>query len=143
MKNLLTTFIAILVGMLVAMAIIIGIQTISSMIYPLPVGLDPMDKTQVEAFRAYISTAPMGMFIIVLLGYMVASFAGGFVATFIDKERMPIPIAAITVGAILTSAGISNLSAVPHPIWFAIINIPSFFIFAFLGSKMVKRNVPA
>lgn len=137
MKNLLTTFVAVLVGMLVAMALIIASQTISSTIYPLPAGLDPMDKTQQEAFRAFMSTAPMGMFVIVLLGYAIASFAGGFVAAFVDKVRPQ--IAATVVGAILTSAGIANLSALPHPIWFAVINIPSFFVFAFLGFKMVQK----
>ena len=130
--------VAVVVGMIVAFIFMIAIESYSHSIYPTPEGLNPMDPADKEAFQAFLDAAPLGMFLIVLLGHIVAAFFGGFIAAFINKSQTR--RAALIVGMLLTMAGIVNLSAFAHPIWFGALDLPSYIIFAWLGSKLVKKE---
>ena len=130
--------VAVVVGMIVAFIFMIAIESYSHSIYPTPEGLNPMDPADKEKFQAFLDTAPLGMFGIVLLGHIVASFFGGFIASLINKRRSR--RAALVVGMLLTMAGIVNLSAFVYPTWFGIMDLPCYIIFAWLGSKLIKKE---
>lgn len=127
---------SVLAGLFIALFLFMAFQNISAIFYPLPEGMDPFDPDQKEAFEAYFKAAPIAMFLIVLFGYIIGSFVGGYVSSFLLKTA--IPQTALILGSLLTVAGIFNLMAIPHPTWFVVLNLPSYLLFAWLGSKLVQ-----
>jgi hypothetical protein len=112
---------AVLIGIIVALAIIVAGDTLATMFFPLPPDVDPNDRA---ALARAIGAMPMGVFIIVALGWVIAAFAGPWVAVRIAR-RQPMPHAAV-VGLILFTATISNLAMVPHPPWMWAVGILAF-----------------
>ncbi|WP_052592559.1 hypothetical protein [Aureispira sp. CCB-QB1] len=139
MKEKLKPVLAVILGLSFAFLIIILSQMLGHILYPIPDQFknidfsDPANRPQLEALMAM---APTGSLIIVLVGYMLAAFGGGFLAAKIDPTRTT--KLGLIVGTLLTLAGISNLMMIPHPIWFVLINLPSYLLFAWLGSRTVN-----
>lgn len=141
MKKKLKPILAVLAGLTVAFVLIVLSQMIGHYFYPIPDEFknidfsDPTNKAQLEALMA---TAPLGSLILILIGYMLAALGGGFVAALIHKKQKF--QLSLMIGFFLTMAGISNLMMIPHPIWFIIINLPSYLLFAYLGSRLVTSK---
>jgi hypothetical protein len=129
--KILFVFIAVLGGMLTASVIIFGVEYLNLLIYPFPNNLDINNQ---KLLMEYIKTLPAGAFIIILTGYILGSFAGGIVSTFISGRVNYIP--AIVVGAILTSTGMSN----PDPTWFSILSALVYIPCALLGFAIAKKK---
>lgn len=141
MKEKLKSIFAVLLGLCFAFVLIVLSQMIGHSIYPIPEEFknidfsDPANRAQLEALML---AAPTGSLILVLIGYMLAAFGGGMLAAFMDRTQKP--KLSLIVGALLTLAGISNLMSIPHPTWFAILNLPSFLLFAWLGSFLISNS---
>ena len=63
-------------GIIIAVAIVFLADTLSHMLYPLPADLDGND---LEALRDHIETLPSGAFLMVMGGWVVATFVGAVV----------------------------------------------------------------
>jgi hypothetical protein len=122
---------AIALGVITAMLVIVAGDTLAHAFYPLPAGIDYRDK---PAMSAAIGNLPSGAFAIVLLGWALGSFLGGFVAAkMADRRRL---FHALIVGVILLAAGIANLVQVPHPPWMWVAGIIVFPLGAYLAGRM-------
>jgi hypothetical protein len=62
---------AVIVGVILAVALVAGAETISHLTYPPPVGLDLSDTA---AVRAWVTTLPKGAFALVLIGWTLGAF---------------------------------------------------------------------
>lgn len=103
------------VGVAVAVLTVMLFDWISHTAFPPPPDLDVTDS---EALSAYIASAPIGAMLLVLAGYIVATFDGTFIAIWIGRAK-PF-IFALIVGVLMLVATTTNLIMIPHPLWFTI-----------------------
>jgi len=126
---------AVLAGLLVAGFTVFVVETIGHTVYPPPVGFDP---TNPAGMAAIMGQAPFGALLFVIVAYACGACAGGAVAA---RLRPAAPIAhAITVGLVLTGAGVLNLLTIPHPVWMAIATAVVFVPAAWLGGRFLDRR---
>ena len=59
------------VGVVIAVLIVFLTDELSHMMYPMPANVDPSDM---ENLRDYIATLPLGAFLMVMAGWVVATF---------------------------------------------------------------------
>lgn len=107
------------------------VQFGSQLMYPMPAELDPGDP---EQLRQWVSTLPIGAFLFVLASHFAGTFAAGLACQLV--ARQPWPLGALIVGTFFTLGGILNLIAIPHPTWFAIVDLMLFFPAAWLGMRL-------
>jgi hypothetical protein len=126
-KNIL----AVLLGLVASSFIIFALEILGHIIYPAPANLDLNDM---EALKAFTSSAPPIVFVLVIIAYALGSFVGGIIAAAIAiKNKMT---KAITVGGILMGLGAYNLFMIPHPVWTIIISIFLFIPCSWLGGAL-------
>ncbi len=123
--------IAIVIGLIASFIVIELIESIGYTIYPIPEGIDIRN---IEALKTYISNAPTNVFLIIILGYAIGSFVGGFVSAWITKEEKI--KTATTLGGILMGIGAINLFTIPHPIWVIVVALLVFIPFSYFGGKL-------
>lgn len=124
--------VAVLAGVLVAVALIMAIQFIGHTVYPPPVDLDVSDA---EAMSAYVQSLPMGAFLFVLASYALGALAGGLVASRIAAA--PLLAAGIVIGMVFL-ATVANLVLIAHPVWFAVVALGLVIAMFALVRKMVR-----
>ena len=122
-------------GLAVAFVVMMVFEYGNSFIYPLPEGLDIYDPAAVQAFTASL---PWTVYILVLLGWVAGSFAGGFVTTRLSRE-MKYRLTLI-VGIVLTLLGVVNNMMIGHDMVFNIIGLPMFLIFTYLGHRYARKG---
>lgn len=102
-------------GMLVAVTVVTLCDSAAGALHPLPPGFDMTDMAQM---KAHAGAAPTAALLVVLLGWILAPFAGGLVASRI-AARSRKQYAWIIAGVLL-AATLANLLAIPHPIWMVV-----------------------
>ena len=119
---------AVIVGMIVAFLIVAGAEGIGHKIYPPPPGTNMQDMAQVKAF---VATLPLSVLLIVLTGWLIATF----VATWLAARIAGTPIPGYIVGALLLCAGIANAFIIPQPVWFSIASIVIYIGATWVGAR--------
>lgn len=135
MRAFLRSIFAVLAGLFVAVITLSLFEYVSTLIFPLPPGVDPSDA---EALRSVAGEIPTAAFLIILLGWSVAAFVGAWLAGRL-AGRAPFLHGAIEAALLLT-AGITNLFALPHPIWVWALGIAAFVGFGFAGARAAARS---
>jgi hypothetical protein len=130
---------AVILGLAASSFIIFALEVVGHIVYPPPADLNLNDM---ESVKAFTSSAPPIVFILIIIAYAVGSFVGGLVAAALaGKNKMT---KAITVGGILMGLGAYNLFMIPHPIWTIIISIfffiPCSWIGGTLGMKVSSKK---
>ncbi|RYZ54868.1 MAG: hypothetical protein EOP49_04175 [Sphingobacteriales bacterium] len=126
--------IAFITGILIAMVVIMGAESIKDRLYPLPTHADPANY-QVQS--QYISELPVSALMIILTGWVLGSLFCGLSIGVISRssERTPSYIA----GVFLTATAIVNLFLYPHPMWFIILGVAVFIPFTLLGHILAPK----
>lgn len=130
-------FLAVALGLLAGIVLIVIMEGISSMIYPLPSDIDPSDTEAINAFMK--NEASLEMYLIVLLGYLLGAFAGGFTASWFEKLPTFRLKAALITGGILMAFGLMNLFMIYHPVWFWISSLLVYLPAAWAGGTWAMR----
>ena len=128
------TVFATLAGFVVAVVIIAFSQWISSRMFPLPEGLDPHDR---EALAEWIENLPITAFLVVLGGYAVGSFVGGWLSAVLS-ERPFYP--ALVVGVFLTAFGVIEVINIPQPLLYAVGSVVVYIPLALIGGRFGARS---
>lgn len=136
MRNALSVFLGVLTGIF----IIFSLEIVSHIIYPIPEGTDLNDA---EAINAYTNSAPVIIFILLIISYSLGSLLGGLVSSSVATHNKMTK--SITTGGILMGLGVYNLFMIPHPVWTIIISvflfIPCSYWGGYWGIKLSsKRN---
>lgn len=132
------TILSVLAGVVVCGIGVFVVQTASHQMFPPPEGMDPSNA---ESIKAYMAQIPLAALLMVVLSYVVGAFAGGAVAAKLAAEK---PMrSALFVGGIFTLVNFSNLYAIPHPLWMAVLTTVVFIPCAWLGAKLVLSMKPA
>jgi hypothetical protein len=138
MPSLQRSVIAVVVGCLAAFFHIGAIESLNYLLYPPPAGLDPAKP---ETLVAYMKEIPPGALLVVLLAWVVGTFAGSWITT----RLAPIPKRnhGLVIGALFLIAAIGNMSAIPHPLWFWVVSLASFLPVSYLGAALAApRSKP-
>ena len=131
MSPIVRSVMAVLVGCVAAFFHIGAIESLNYLLYPPPEGLDP---SKPETLAAYMKVIPTGALVIVLVAWMVGTFAGSW----ITSRLAPAPKRnhGLVIGVLLMLAAIGNMRAFPHPIWMWVVSLGSFLPVSYLGSML-------
>ena len=125
---MLRSVIGAIIGLAIAIATVWFMQWISHTVFPPPADLD---VTSTEAMAAYLADAPIGGLILVLVGYIIATFDGAFVACLIARTK---PVAlGLAIGIIMLALTATNLIMIPHPAWFSVSAVFGIILAAWLA----------
>ena len=137
MRSIFRSVFAVVAGFVVASVVMMAIESINGrFLYPeLGKAADGMiDK---EALRRLLARAPVGAFLVVIAGWVLGSVAGGWVAARFGR-RAPVGHA-LTLGGLLTLAGVANNLTVPPPLWFWIASLLVLLPAAYAGARLALR----
>lgn len=127
---------AVVVALIIATAIIMIVEMLNSYILA-PPSADVMKDP--AKLREYMASGPAMAYLVVLFGYALGAFAGGFIVTKISRRVSSGFTLPLVVGGILTLLGISNFMMIPgQPIWFMIAALIVFEPLALIGSRFAR-----
>ena len=122
---------AVLIGLVAGMIINMLIVMFSTVLYPMPEGVNFNDR---EGLAAYIETLPVTAFLIVMLAHLGQAFFGGWIAALISRKN-PM-LVAMVIGVLSMLAGLYNLSTLPAPAWMWI-EVPLYLVAAWVAARLV------
>lgn len=127
---------AVIAGLLSAILIFMIMQAIGGAIYGKPQMPEGGGMPDPAAMAEYIKGLPIGAFVLLALGYIIGSTAGGFIARKISlSDSLVVPV---IIGVVLTLAWVANISMVPHPIWLTVVGFFCYIPFTILGHKLAR-----
>jgi hypothetical protein len=107
---------AILAGCVLSVLVVAGVDALGHLVYPPPAGVDLRDPA---AMPTIIASMPVGAFIIVVSGWMLAAGLGSWVATRLSRTGKRWP-GVVVGGLVLVATGV-NLFTIAHPVWVVIV----------------------
>lgn len=113
---------ACLAGILVAMLVIAGVQTVGHLLIPPPAGLA---EAQGEALKTLMAQMPVEAYLSVLIAYFLGAEIGAAAAGLISHRPL---LSAAVVAAVLLGATAANLALLPHPTWVAIASVVAIIV---------------
>jgi hypothetical protein len=112
MKAILRSIAGVFFGACLATGVIILVEQISGRMYPPPPGISYADT---EAWKAFIASLPVGAFLMILVAWGLGTFAGAWVcAKVAGRAKLA---HGLVLATLLLFAGVSNMFAIPHPMW--------------------------
>mgnify|MGYP000664889487 CR=1 FL=1 len=113
MKSFLATFI----GLIAAFVIMMALEILGHVLFPLPVKLSTSDA---EAIAKNFHLIPIGAYLSVVFAHGIGLLIGLIIARAIDKETL---YAQYLLAGFLLLGTIANLAQIPHPLWFTIADV--------------------
>jgi hypothetical protein len=138
MRFRLRPVLATIVGFVAASAVMVAVESLNGRVLYPELGRLAEGMTDREAIRALFASAPAGALVVVLVGWVLGSAIGGYVAARIGqgaRDRY-----GLTLGAIITLAGIANNLMVPPPVWFWIAGLVLPVPAALAGARAWRRR---
>jgi hypothetical protein len=117
---------AIIAGMLVALILLVAVELFSAVVHPVP----PDFGGTMEEMCEHVARYPHWVLALVVPAWGVAAFVSTWTA-----ERIGGRGSALLIGLLLLAAAVFNLSMLPYPIWFKIVNLLVIPTAIVLGSK--------
>lgn len=129
---------AVVVAMIAAIAVILITQMLNSF-FVMPPSAEVMNDP--VRMRAFLDGLPTAAYVVVLVGYFLGSFAGGFIVRNMSRRESPGIGLAVLVGALLTVGGLLNFFVmIPgQPVWFVALSLLTFIPVSLLGYKFAGR----
>ena len=125
--------IGVLVGLLVFVAVVGAAEAITAKIVPPPAGFNPSDPS---AVRALAAAMPARAWFLIAAGWLVASFAAGFVAAKISRSlRIAVGLG---IGGTLFAV-LTNIQ-VPPPPWFWVLSFALFVPPAWFAGRLATAQ---
>lgn len=128
------TILGMLVGVVVAIAVIVAVETLGHRFYPPPAGLDITDPANEAAF---VAAMPVAGKLIVLLAWLLGTFVGALAAARIARHQTA---AALLVALVVIAAVISMIFKLPHPLWLVVGGLVLPIPVALLAVRLVYRR---
>jgi hypothetical protein len=134
MKKIVRTIFASFIGILIGLCTVELMQALQAKIYP----ASHLIPTYAERLKD-IETAPTGAGVISLIGFILASFMGGYTAARIactDHKW----VAAFSTGFLFLLGCLVLFISLPFQLWLSISASTSTIVFAWLGYKIATAN---
>ncbi len=129
------SILTVIVGILAGSATVWVLETAGQRFFPSPAGVDLQNM---EAMKEYVATAPMAMFLALLVAWAGGAFVGGLVAALLSERRRATH--ALAVGALQTAFAVIQFTMIPHPLWFMLLGVTVFLPVAGLAGLLVGRE---
>ena len=133
---------AIVTGWIIALAVIWMTYMIASMLAPTtPSNLEYVGRGDIAY---YMTNYPPSAFAAVLIGYALAAFAGGFIATKMGRRWSSGPTLAIVLGGLLVVGKLIEVFVWPRwpqPAWLIVAGIALFILFPLVGYRLANKAV--
>lgn len=129
------TILGILAGLVVAWVAMTACEFASLFLHRPPAGLDLRDP---QALAAHIAAAPLSAMLVVVVGWVLAAFAGAWVAARIALHRLA---AALVIGVLVLAGVIANNAMIPHPLWMTFVGIALPLPLAWLAARATSPRV--
>jgi hypothetical protein len=126
---------AVIAGFVVASIVMMMVEMFNGQVLHPELARAAAGLTDREAIRALLATAPVTAFLVVLVGWMLGAFAGGWVAARLAPRATMRH--ALVLGGLLTLAGIANNLMLPPPLWFWVVSVLVFVPSAWAGARLV------
>ena len=129
---------AIVAGFVAASIVMMIVETINGRVLHPELAKAAEGQTDPEAIRALLATAPVGAFLVVIAGWILGSFVGGWLAARI-AGRSGITHG-LVLGALLTCAGVANNLMIPPPLWFWFASLVVLIPAAYAGARAASKQ---
>lgn len=126
---------ALVAGLVAGGVAVFLVESLSSLLHPIPEGLDTRDMEQMKEF---VRGLPTSAFAMVLLAHVLGAFCAGLVSSWVAGVKWK--GGAIALGLLFTIAGIANLVMIPHPLWFGIIDTLIYLPAALAGAAIIRQH---
>jgi hypothetical protein len=128
---------AVIVALIASFAVISIVEMLNSMVVTPPAQEVMLDT---EKMRQFMTTLPTTAFVVVLVGYILGAFAGGFVVTKISHQVTSGTGLPLLIGGLLTLGGLYLffVSLPGQPIWFVAASLLCFIPMALLGHRLAR-----
>jgi len=111
------TILGILAGLVAAWVTMSLCEFASIALHRPPAGADLRDP---QALAAHIAAAPMSAMLVVLVGWTLGAFIGGWIAARIARHPVA---AALVIGILMVLGVVANSMLIPHPRWMTIAGV--------------------
>ena len=101
-----------LAGVVVAVVVVILMDTLVGSLYPLPPGTDLNDQ---HSMRTALAAMPTAAFVLLVTGWALAAAAGAYIAARLATRSAALH--GLIVAGFVLIATVGNLAAIPHPSW--------------------------
>jgi hypothetical protein len=122
---------AILAGIIVSLALVVAVELFSAVVHPVP----PDFQGTMEEMCLHVERYPAWVLALVVPAWAGAAFAGTWIAGRIGNRTC-----ALCVGLLLIAAVVFNVSKLPYPTWFKIVNLLVVPTAILLGSRLSIRR---
>lgn len=129
------TMFSVMLGMLVAMMVMLGLEFVGAWLVPMPTGQLGNEADLAEI----VANAPIAKLVWVLAGWLLAALCGGWVAARLARVRRM--GAAIAVGVLILLGVVLNAWMLPHPLWMLLIGVIAPVPLAWSGGRLAVRGI--
>jgi len=90
--------------------------------------------------REFMTTLPMTAYVVVLVGYILGAFAGGFIVTKMSRRESPGIALPVLIGVILEIGAILNFFVLlpGQPLWFVAASLILLIPMSLLGHRFAR-----
>lgn len=131
------TIVGMLVGVVVAVAVILAVEGIGHRFYPPPAGLDPTDPANEAAFAAFVASLPFAGKLMVLVAWVLGTFIGALAAAKVARHQTA---AALLVALVVIAGVVGMILRVPHPTWLSVAGMVLPIPVALFAVRLVYRR---
>lgn len=125
---MLRTVLGIVAGVVLAFAVMMGLEMAGHAAMPPPAGLDPADP---EDLKQMVASASLAAKAWVVFAWFAATLAGGWLAWRLSRKDW----AGWVIAGLIVAGGIANIMIIPHPLWMQIAAVAA----PLLGGWVVTR----
>jgi hypothetical protein len=125
---------AVAIGFVAASIVMMIVESINGRVLYPELGKAAEGVTDREVVRALMASAPVGAFLVVILGWILGGLAGGWVVARIAGRSGAAH--GLALGALLTLAGVANNLMLPPPLWFWFASLVVLWPAAYAGARL-------
>lgn len=137
MQPVIKSIVAVVAGFVTASIVMMIVEWFNgNVLYP---GLaeSAAGVTDRDTIRAIMAAAPVGAFLVVLVGWLLGGLSGGWVTGKIADQS--IPAHGLALGVLLTLAGVMNNLMLSPPTWFWVASMLVLVPAAYQGARLAAK----
>ncbi|MBK8724529.1 MAG: hypothetical protein IPL96_00390 [Holophagaceae bacterium] len=138
MRSVLRTIASVILGFIVASIVMMIVESINGRVLHPNLAKAAEGIKDRESMRALMASAPVTALLVVIIGWILGSIYGGWVAVRVAGRSSIRP--GLVVGVLLTLAGLANNLMLPPPLWFWFASLVVFIPAAYLGARLASAR---
>lgn len=129
------TILAVIAGLIIAMVVMLSVEFLSMQVSPPPPGFTLNNEADLARLVEMASPASKAL---VVLGWALASFLGGWVAARLSRQHRL--VAALAIGVLIVIGVVFNTANIPHPLWMTVLGVLLPVPLAFAAARLASRR---